>query len=117
VTPQPFALGPGSEATFAFQLPRGRYSALSLDLYAGGIDPTTSDYTGVPRNAVEAYDWRAQRWIPLSFHSYSSHFVKPARFISYTGAVLVRVRSTQRIGDLTILDPRADLQIHGTGMA
>ena len=116
-TAQPISLGPGASATFAFDLPKASYRALSIDLYAGGADTTETGYTHVPDGAASVYDWRAHRWTPLHFAASTSRLVNPVRFISYTGSVLVRLRSTKRSGYLAILDPRQDLQLHGAGTA
>lgn len=115
-TIQPVSLGNGGQAMFAFQLPPARYSSLSVDLYAGGADRTASGYSGMPSGAAQVYDWRASRWVALRFAAGTSRLTHPIRFISYTGTLLLRLVSTARTGDLTILDPGHDIQLHGGGV-
>jgi hypothetical protein len=116
-TIQPVSLGSGGQAIFGFQLPQARYTSLSLDAYAGGADVTSSGYTGMPAGALQAYDWRAGRWQGLTFSGATSRLTDPIRFISYTGTLLLRLVAMARSGDLTILDPGHDLQLHGAGTA
>ncbi|HEX8918960.1 MAG TPA: hypothetical protein VF898_10690, partial [Chloroflexota bacterium] len=116
--PQAVFIGGGGQATFEFDLPisrRATYSHLVVHIYAGGEDPTYTAYTGLAPGAASAFDWQAGRWIALSFRHADTQLRNPERFVSSTGALLVRLRASDASHELTITDPLRDIQLYGTG--
>lgn len=104
---QPVALGPGGSATFEFDMPRTRalhFSRLQLWLDTGGA---------VGPEIGQAFDWQTGRWVYLDLETSLVTLPHPDRFISPSGALLVRLRANNASGDITISDPRQDLQISG----
>jgi hypothetical protein len=119
-TVQPVAVGPGGAATFAYQLPAAahlHFRSLSLHIYAGGIDPSANGYHGLPAGAASVYDWTRSQWAAQRFHAGTAVLRSPQRFVSATGSILLRLVATHKSGDLSILDPHADIQISGSGAA
>jgi hypothetical protein len=111
-------IGAGGSATFEFDVPapgRVRFRHLALSVWAGGPDPSYTGYTDMPRGAGQAYDWRARRWVDLSFVHGTAQLSNPDRFIEPTGAFLVRLRALDDTHELTLADPHQDLQISGSG--
>lgn len=117
-TIQPISLGSGGSAIFAFEMPAPgsiHFSHLRLDMYAGGSDPSSSDYHDVADGTTSVYDWRTDRWVEIRFRDGESALSHPDRLISPTGVLLVRLRPTNRSGDMTILDAHQNMQIAGDG--
>jgi hypothetical protein len=108
-TPPAVAVGPGGSATFQFDLPVSKHIQFrELALSAGGSSGS------VPAAGLaQAYDWSARRWVDINLTSGSAILTRPDRFVSPAGALQVRLRSTDELGDLVIADPHQDLQLSG----
>ncbi|MBV9282400.1 MAG: hypothetical protein JOZ41_20145 [Chloroflexi bacterium] len=106
---QTIVLGVGGSATFQLDLPPARshhFRRLTLSLNAGGADQS---------RIGQVFDWRARRWANVDLEPSEAPLPRPDRFVSPSGALLVRLRALPESGDLTITDPHQDLQISGWG--
>lgn len=113
-------IGAHGSATFEFDIPHTphlRFHSLALSVYAGGPDPSYTGYSDVPAGAVTVYNWRSNRWTPLTFRAGATSLLQPNDDISATGALLVRLHVDNDANDLTIADPGHDLQISGAASA
>jgi hypothetical protein len=111
-------IGAGGSATFEFDMPAGgqpHFSDLTLSVYGGGQDTSYTGYTDVPAGAAQAYDWRSNSWEALHFRNGEAQLVRPDRFISSTGALLLRLRVADDSHELVLTDPHKDLQVSGRG--
>lgn len=108
---QSVAIGSGGSATFEFDIPGAshiHFQQLRLSVNVQSID---SGSVG------RVYDWRARRWIHVNLDSGSASLSQPDRFISPSGALLVRLNATDQSVDLIIGNPRHDLQLSGWASA
>ncbi|GAC1635855.1 MAG: hypothetical protein NVS4B2_23700 [Chloroflexota bacterium] len=109
-------IGGGGAATFEFDVPApGRVHArsLALSVFAGGPDTTYTGYNDMPAHSASVYNWETGQWTDLRFVHGTAQLPRPQAMISQSGALLVRIRASQRTGDLAIFDPYHDLQISG----
>jgi hypothetical protein len=107
----------GGSDTFEFDLPvvsRFRARRLNLWVYGGSPDPSYSGYSDVPKNAAHVFDWAAHRWITVSFHDMRSRLSRPNRFVSQSGALLLRLSVPPHATELAITDPQHDIQLSGS---
>jgi len=114
---QAIYIGAGGSATFEFDLPRARpvhFRNLTLSVYGGGPDSTYTGYTDMPAGACRVFDWQQFRWQSLTFQDGEATLSQPDRFVSATGAVLVKLQALTDAHELIITDPHQDLQISGT---
>jgi hypothetical protein len=112
-------VGVGGSATFEFDLPspnRLHFKHLWLNVDAGGADGT---------DMGRIWDWRAGRWVKVDLVLGYAQLHDPGRFISPSGALVVKLVNTngdgpafyQGPGDIHIYDVHRNLQISGDGVA
>jgi hypothetical protein len=114
---QAIYIGTGGSATFEFDIPRARpvhFRNLTLSVYGGGPDATYTGYTDMPAGACRVFDWRRLRWQSLNFRDGEAVLRQPNRFVSATGALLVKLAALDDSHELIITDPHQDLQLSGT---
>lgn len=100
-------LGAGSWATFEFDIPHARtlhFRRLTLAVDPGGANES---------NIGQIYDWHAARWVHVPIQLDGTSLGSPDRFVSPSGALLVRLSATTDSGDIVITDPAKSLQVSG----
>ncbi|HZU11309.1 MAG TPA: hypothetical protein VFB58_00575 [Chloroflexota bacterium] len=107
---EPVILNAGGWAVFAFdipQAPRITWTRLNLGVDAGGAD-------GADICAV--YDWHRHAWVHEDNTYGYTRLRDPARFISPSGTLLVRLRATYDSNTIHINDIHHSLQLSGSGV-
>ena len=115
-TAQGIYLGVGGSATFAFDIPRPGHTHfldLVLSAWGGGPDTSFNGYTDMPSGAVHVFDWQTGRWEGVQFQNDEAALHHPDRFVSATGALLVKLQAISDAHELAIADPHQDLQLSG----
>jgi hypothetical protein len=115
-TAQSMFIGSGGSGTYEFDLPQGAgvsLRSLRLWVYGGSPDPSYSGYTDVPKNAAHVYDWAARTWTLLQFRQMQGRLSRPNRFVSTSGALLLRLSVPPHSTELAITDPQHDIQLSG----
>lgn len=105
---QVVGVGPGGSATFQFDIPDSRhvhFNRLVLSVNAGGADGS---------KVAQVYDWHRNRWVHVNLEPNDAVLTSPARYISFGGALQVRLHATSSSGDVVIADPLQDVQLSGT---
>jgi hypothetical protein len=113
-------VGEGGSAIFEFDLPAWKhftFRRLYFDIYGGGAVSTYTEYTDMPPRVTSLYNWFLDRWVGFSFRHGETDLVPPNQYVSSNGTVLVKVAPPFQTVDITITDPRQDLQLAGTGVA
>jgi hypothetical protein len=107
----PIVYGPGGSAIFGWTLPadgrRVHMQSLRVTVNAGGADGS---------RIGSVYDWAAKRWTNINLTYGRADLSHASRFVSPTGQVLLKLRSTEFSGDVRIQDPARSLQISGKGV-
>lgn len=119
-TVQPVSLGEGGSASVQFDIPDTRdfrFVRLALTLPGNGVRSADPGQPGVPRGVGFAYDWFTRRWDSITFHADTAALAPAARYVSPTGALLVKLQATHTTGDITMLDVHRDLQLSGFAVA
>jgi hypothetical protein len=105
------SVGPGGSMTFQFDIPQAhrqvRFDRLAISVNSDADSPDLG----------RVYDWRAHRWVRIDLSSGTASLREPARFISSTGQIMVRLQATSASGDITIAEPYRDVQVSGSGTA
>lgn len=107
---QSIAIAAGGFATFEFDLPRaGRVHLKTLHLYvnAGGGD-------GADLGRV--FDYQTNRWVHEDLSQGYAILKHPQRFLSSSGAILIRLIPSDFGNAVRISDVHTDLQISGSGV-
>jgi hypothetical protein len=108
---QSTTLSDSGSAIFEFDIPATRsihFRALTLWVDTGGADG--SDVGSV-------YNWRTAHWDRVNLGKGDAHLRSPDRYLSPTGALLVKLQATTKSGPITIRNPLDGLQLSGMAVA
>jgi hypothetical protein len=103
-------LGTGGWAIFEFDFPAAghvHFRVLKLSVDAGGADGSDIGHV---------YNWQTRHWDYINLESGDAQLREPDRYISSTGALLLKIQATDTSGDIQIWDPHQDIQVSGTGV-